>query len=324
MNSDLECFQVAKNKVQFQAGYSIYELMEDYGSEEKCEQALFKWRYPDGFVCRECGNKSYCELKSRKVLQCNRCKHQQSLTSGTVFDKTKIPLTKWFMSIHLLTQSKTGISAMELMRQIKVNYNTAWKLKHKLLQVMKESDDKSKIGGIIQLDDVYWGGEKRGGKRGRGASGKTPFVAAVALNEEGHPVNMKMTVVEGFKTKAISEWADKYIEPEAIVISDGLACFRAIADENRHHLYAKTGGDLDKLEHSAFNWVNTMIGNVKNSLRGSCHSVSSKHLPRHLAEYCFRFNNRFDLRCLLPRLVKAAVKTPPMPYKLLKLAELNG
>ena len=213
---------------------------------------------------------------------------------------------------------------MELMRQIKVNYNTAWKLKHKLLQVMKESDDKSKIGGIIQLDDVYWGGEKRGGKRGRGASGKTPFVAAVALNEEGHPVSMKMTVVEGFKTKAISEWADKYIEPEAIVISDGLACFKAIADENRHHLYAKTGGDLDKLEHSAFNWVNTMIGNVKNSLRGSCHSVSSKHLPRHLAEYCFRFNNRFDLRCLLPRLVKAAVETPPMPYKLLKLAGLSG
>ena len=135
---------------------------------------------------------------------------------------------------------------------------------------------------------------------------------------------MKMTVVEGFKTKAISEWADKYIETEAIVISDGLACFRAIAYENRHHLYAKTGGDLYKLEHSAFNWVNTMIGNVKNSLRGSCHSVSSKHLPRHLAEYCFRFNNQFNLRSLLPRLAKAAVKTPPMPYKLLKLAELSG
>ncbi len=114
---------------------------------------------------------------------------------------------------------------MELMRQIKVSYNTAWKLKHKLLQVMKESDEKIKIGGIIQLDDVYWGGEKRGGKRGRGASGKTPFVAAVALNEEGHPIHMKMTVVEGFKTKEISQWADKYIKPNAVVISDGLACF---------------------------------------------------------------------------------------------------
>ncbi|GEA03534.1 hypothetical protein KUL17_24310 [Alteromonas sp. KUL17] len=86
---------------------------------------------------------------------------------------------------------------MEVKRQLGVNYDTAWKVKHKLLQAMKESEDKSKIGGIVQLDDVYWGGEHRGGKRGRGAGGKTPFLAAVALNEEGHPVRMKMTVVEG-------------------------------------------------------------------------------------------------------------------------------
>jgi hypothetical protein len=76
------------------------------------------------------------------------------------------------------------------------------------------------------------------------------------------------------------------------------------------------------IEHPAFNRVNTMIGNVKNALRGSCHVIGAKHLPRHLAEYCYRFNNRFDLRALLPRLAKAAVKTPPMPYRLLKLAEL--
>lgn len=315
---------MAKNKVQFQKGYSIFELMEDYGTEEKCREALFQWRYPSGFVCRECGHKSYCQLKCRKTLQCNRCKHQQSLTSGTVFDKTRLPLTKWFMAMHLLTQSKTGISAMELMRQLKVNYDTAWKMKHKLLQAMKESEDEHQIGGIIQLDDVYWGGERRGGKRGRGASGKTPFVAAVELNEKGHPTRMKMTVVEGFRSKAIRQWADKHILPETIVISDGLPCFRAVASEDRHHLYAKTGGDLEKLEHPAFNWVNTMIGNVKNSLRGSCHAIASKHLPRHLAEYCFRFNNRFDLRRLLPTLAKAAVKTPPMPYKLLKMAELSG
>lgn len=315
---------MAKNKVQFQKGYSVFELLEDYGTEERCKTALFQWRYPSGFVCRECGNKSYCELGARKVLQCNRCKHQQSLTSGTVFDKTRLPLTKWFMAMHLLTQSKTGISAMELMRQLKVNYNTAWKMKHKLLQAMKESEDEQQIGGIIQLDDVYWGGERRGGKRGRGASGKTPFVAAIELNEKGRPTRMKMTVVEGFRSHAIQQWADKHILPEAIVISDGLPCFRAVASKDRHHLYAKTGGDLEKLEHPAFNWVNTMIGNVKNSLRGSCHSIASKHLPRHLAEYCFRFNNRFNLRRLLPALAKAAVKTPPMPYKLLKLAELSG
>lgn len=138
-----------KNQVQFQKGYSIFEFMEDYGTEEKCEKALFQWRFPAGYVCRECGNKTYCQLKYRKLLQCNRCGHQHSLTSGTLFAHSKVGLTKWFMAIHLLTQSKTGISAMELKRQLAVNYDTAWKLKHKLLQAMKESDDKDKLGGIV-------------------------------------------------------------------------------------------------------------------------------------------------------------------------------
>ncbi len=315
---------MAKNQVQFQKGYSLFEFMQDYGTEQKCEQALFLWRFPHGYTCRNCGNRTYCQLKSRKLLQCNRCNHQHSLTSGTLLDNTKLPLTKWFMAIHLIGQSKTGLSAMELKRQLDVNYDTAWKIKHKLLQAMKETDDKHPIGGIVQLDDVYWGGERRGGKRGRGAAGKTPFVAAVALNEQGRPIRMKMTVLDGFKSKSIAKWSERHIKPDTIVISDGLACFRAIASENKSHLSAVTGGNVDMVEHPAFKWVNIMIGNVKNSLRGSCHSIGAKHLPRHLAEYCYRFNNRFNLRDLLPRLTKAVVKTSPMPYRLLKLAEACG
>lgn len=104
------------------------------------------------------------------MLQCNHCRHQTTLTANTLFASTKLPLTKWFLALHLVTQTKTGISAMELKRQMDVNYDSAWMMKHKLLQAMKESDDRYPIGGIIQLDDVYWGGERRGGKRGRGAA----------------------------------------------------------------------------------------------------------------------------------------------------------
>ena len=166
---------------------------------------------------------------------------------------------------------------MELKRQLGVKYDTAWMLKHKLLQAMKESDDKQPISGIIQLDDVYWGGERRGGKRGRGAAGKTPFVAAVALNKEGHPIKMRMTVVDGFKTKSVADWAKRHIASGSAVISDGLACFKAVKEANCEHLGVVTGGNLDLLDHPAFNWVNTMIGNVKNSLRGSCHKLGAKH-----------------------------------------------
>ena len=132
--------------------------------------------------------------------------------------------------MQLLSQTKTGLSAMELKRQLDVKYDTAWMLKHKLLQAMKESDDKQPISGIIQLDDVYWGGERRGGKRGRGAAGKTPFVAAVALNKEGHPIKMRMTVVDGFKTNVIADWAKRHLASGSAVISDGLACFKAVKE----------------------------------------------------------------------------------------------
>ncbi|ONF99814.1 DDE transposase [Aeromonas hydrophila] len=176
----------------------------------------------------------------------------------------------------------------------------------------------------MQLDDVYWGGERRGGKRGRGAAGKTPFVAAVALNKEGHPIKMRMTVVDGFKTKSVADWAKRHIASGSAVISDGLACFKAVKEANCEHLGVVTGGNLDLLDHPAFNWVNTMIGNVKNSLRGSCHKLGAKHLPRHLAEYCFRFNHRFDLNSMLVELGHAVVASPPMPYRLLKLAEGHG
>lgn len=84
---------------------------------------------------------------------------------------------------------------------------------------------------------------------------------------------MKMTMIEGFKTSVIEKWSEKYIEPNTIVISDGLACFRGVASENKQHFYSKTGGDLDKLEHPTYKWVNTMIGNVKNSLRGICQDI---------------------------------------------------
>jgi transposase-like protein len=182
---------MSKNKVQFQEGYSLIQLFQDYGTENQCHDALFKLRWPRGFNCLECGCHRYCFLKTRKLYQCNNCHHQTSLISGTIFEQTKLPLTRWFLAIHLITQSKTGLSALALKREIGVSYNTAWSMKHKIMQVMKERDDSKPLGGTIQLDDVYWGGERHGGKRGRGSANKVPLVAAVSLNEEGYPIAMK-------------------------------------------------------------------------------------------------------------------------------------
>ena len=144
-----------KNKVQFQKGFSLSGFMAHYGTEGQCRLALFQWRWPQGYVCPGCGGSSYCTLKTRAVYQCNRCHHQHSLISGTIFSATKLSLTTWFLAIHLLTQAKTGLSALSLGRQLGVSYNTAWSIKQKLMQVMKERDDSQPLSGIIQLDDVY-------------------------------------------------------------------------------------------------------------------------------------------------------------------------
>ena len=148
-----------KNKVQFQQGYSLAEFMEAYGTEQKCRHALFQWRWPNGYICPKCGATRHCTLKSRTVFQCHHCHHQHSLTSGALFASTKLPLTTWFLAIHLLKQAKTGLSVLALQRQIGVSDNTAWSLKQTVIPVMKERDESQLPSGRIQLDDVYWGGE---------------------------------------------------------------------------------------------------------------------------------------------------------------------
>jgi hypothetical protein len=257
------------------------------------------------------------------LYQCTDCHHQTSLISGTLFEQTKLPLTVWFLAIHLLTQAKTALSALALMRQIGVSYNTAWSLKHKIMQAMKERDDRKPLTGLIQLGDVYWGGEHRGGKCGRGSENKKPFVAAVALNDAHHPVAMNLNVVKGFRTSEIKRWAGKHLEPGSLVYSDGLACFSALLDHGCQHYDIVTGGP-NRVTKEEFAWVNTMIGNVKRSINGTYHAINPKNLPRYLAEFCYRFNRRFDLPDMMPRFLIVSANTQPLSGRLLKLAEAYG
>ncbi len=309
-----------KNKVQFQAGYSLFEFVQDYGTEEQCHHALYKWRWPTGFICPNCGGQKHCVLNTRHLYQCYDCHHQTSVTSQTIFEHTKLPLTRWFLAIHLITQAKTGLSALSLKRQIGVSYNTAWLMKQKIMHVMKERDDSHPLSGIIQLDDAYLGG----GKRGRGSANKTPFVAAISINDEGHPVAMTLNVVKGFRLKEISRWANEHLTPGCTVTSDGLPCFTAVKDAGCCHIAIVTGGGPESMSKSEFAWVNTVLGNVKNAITGTYHAINSKHAPRYLAEFCYRFNRRFQLKDMIPRFGYVAVRTPPMSGRLLKLAEAYG
>jgi transposase-like protein len=148
---------MARNKIQFQTGLSLPKFLEIYGTEEQCRQALFQWRWPNGYVCPVCGHTGYCELKCRLLFQCNHCHTQTSLTAKTIFAATKLPIATWFLGIYLVTQSKTSVSALSLSRTLGVASNTALLMKHKLQQVMKLRDDSKPLAGFVQLDDSYWG-----------------------------------------------------------------------------------------------------------------------------------------------------------------------
>src|SRR6476619_2818037 len=209
-------------------GLSEAAFRERFGTEEACREALFAMRWREGLTCPACGHRGFCALRTRKVFQCNRCKRQLSLTAGTVFQDTKLPLTAWFAAIYHLTQAKNGISSIELAR-LGVRQPTAWLVKHKLMRAMAAREAaKPKLAGRVEVDDAHLGGERSGGKRGRGAAGKTPFVAAVETTAEGKPVRVKFSQVANFRRVSIKGWAVRHLRPAGPVYRDGLKAFRGI------------------------------------------------------------------------------------------------
>jgi len=312
-----------RSKIQFQKGLSEVAFQEQYGTEAQCRAALETMRWPEGFVCPACGGSKSHRLDRRALYQCSNCHTQTSLTAGTIFEHTKLPLSVWFRGMYHLTQSKNGVSAMELMRRLGVSYNTAWMLKQKVMQVMLECESRQTLRDRVEIDDAYIGGE-RPGKIGRGADGKTPIVAAVQTDWEGRPQYIALHKLSGFTNEQIEAFAKKKLDPKADVYSDGLACFGAVISQGCSHSVTVTGGGRTAAKDPTFKWVNTALGNIKSALTGTYRHVSPNHVARYLAEFQYRFNQRHDLAGMLARLSYVAIRTPPMPGKLLKLAETSG
>ena len=194
-------------------GLSDEAFREAFGAEEQCRSALSRLRWPDGFVCPACGHRGHCVLAGRSLYQCNRCKKQTSSTAGTIFHATKLPLTLWFAAVHLIVTAKNGISSVELGRRLGVKQPTAWTMKHKIMAVMARREADTPLSGRVEMDDAYLGGARAGGKRGRGAPGKTPFVAAVSTSPEGRPRKVKLVPVKGFRKREIARGAKRWLAP---------------------------------------------------------------------------------------------------------------
>jgi ribosomal protein L37AE/L43A len=297
-------------------GLSESAFRERFGTEEACRTALFEMRWRESLTCPACGHQGFCALKTRKLFQCNRCKKQIRLTAGTVFQDTKLPLTVWFSAIYHLTQSKGGISSIELGRRLGVTQATAWLVKHKLMRAMAGREAaKPQLAGRVEVDDAYLGGERQGGKRGRGAAGKTPVVAAVETTPERKPRRLKLTVVKGFRKKEVEKLARRDFAPGSNVVSDGLSCWPAVEKAGCDHFPMVTGSGKQAAKWAPFRWVNTMLGNIKTAIAGTYHHVSAKHAQSYLTSFAYRFNRRFQLDSIVQRLAWAAVHAAPQPYR---------
>jgi ribosomal protein L37AE/L43A len=303
------------NRVQFQPGLSMPEFSGLYGTEAKCQAALEAARWPNGFVCPKCGGpaRTRFERGGLRYWQCGNCAHQCSLISGTMFEATKLPLSRWFLAMQLLTQSKNNVSALELRRQLGVSYDTAWRIKHKIMEAMRLREQDRELDGRVEMDDAYLGGEQTGGKPGRGSENKVPFIAAVQTTADGKPI-LACLRQQPHTREEVAVFAAQHLAPSATVVSDGLWCFRATTLVGAEHQAIVTGGGKASAKMPQFWAVNTLLGNLKNAITGTYHAFDfAKYAHRYLAEFQYRFNRRFDLRIILSRLLVALVAAPAVP-----------
>ena len=186
---------------------SFKEFRRRYNTEEACRAELFRLRFPNGFVCPKCGCLEFYPIRNRNTYQCRACRHQTSVTAGTVMHRTHLPLTTWFWAIYLCAIDKRGISAVQLSRTPGICYESAWHLLDRIRSAMGQRDAQYLLSGIVEMDDGYVGGPSHNGKRGRGTD-KAKIVIAVSKTGSGIPLFARMKVVDNVRDATLQEIID--------------------------------------------------------------------------------------------------------------------
>lgn len=284
---------------------SLLEWQNRFGSEEACAETLKKVRWPEGFSCPECSGKQHSYITSRKTFQCCHCHHQTSVTAGTIFHSTNLPLFKWFWAIYLVASDKGGISALRLSKLIGVSWITAQRILRKIRRVMVHRDSIYRLENLIECDDAFVGGKKPG-KRGRGAAGKKPIIVAVE-RRENHAGFMAAEAVDEISKNNVRGFLHRHLKPGQEIRSDAFPVLNVIAEDHFHHKQVTPS-------EKASEWlplVHIVIGNLKTFLNGTFHGVTPKYLHEYVGEFCYRFNRRFWEHELPMRLLNACLAHVP-------------
>lgn len=293
---------------------SLYEFLNRFPSEDECFQYLIEKRWPDGFRCPKCNNHKAYFIEKHRRFQCTACRHQTSVTAGTVFHRLRHPLLTLFWAVYLVATSKKGISAMELQRKLNIrSYQTAWLLLHKIRSAMASSQ-MFPLTEDVEVDETLVGG-RRPGKRGRGAEGKSLVAAAVETN--GKTMGRAyLETIESASTYNLMSFISRTITPGVKVTSDGFKSYEFLADYFNHVPVTKSTNPSDD---ESLPKVHIVIANLKMWLRGTYNCLPSKHLQHYLDEFIFRFNRRWKIDNIFDKLLVRCVMAPSFTY-----ADLTG
>jgi transposase-like protein len=300
---------------------TVQEFGRLFGAERRCGAQLTRQRWPEGFQCPHCAGPSRGYIASRRVHECAGCGYQCSVTAGTIFHKTRTPLSSWFWAIYRMSHDKKGISAMQLSKEIGVSYPTAWLIEHKIRKAMEDRDQHYTLRGLVEVDEGYVGGEEHGEPRkGRGAKSKAVVAVAVEHSAAGQPGRppvpgfAALSVLANAGSSSLDGFLKAKVEPGSHVLTDGWNGYWHVEQNGFTHTAIELSKQ-DQPAHKLFPWVHITLSNLKRFLLGTHHRVERKHLKRYVAEFNYRLNRRSMEQDLLTRLLRAALATPTITYK---------
>ncbi len=302
---------------------TLQEFQAAFPDDEACWKTLREARWPGGFICPRCGHDASSWISTRRLEQCCRCRYQCSVTAGTVFHCTKVPLLTWFWAIFFVARHKKGISAKQLQRDTGIGcYETAWTMLHKLRSALGHRP-QDRLTGLIEADESYVGGSERGRRGGREVLHKSIVAGAVEQRPDSAG-RLRLSVLQGVSFEEdLGPLVRGVIDAhDATVRTDGFCGYRPLAGVGVDHDRRIQGSDRTHARE-ILPWIHRVFGNLKTWLRGTFHGVSGKHLQRYLDEFVYRFNRRWREKELFGFVLNRAARGEPLPYSRLT-AEVFG
>lgn len=298
---------IPKNQIEFEKMFA---------TEEQCLGYLKELRFASGYSCRKCNHKEYW-LNKRGLLVCKNCKDELSITAGTIFHRSKLPLVVIFRALWWMVAQKNGVSAVGLQRVLGIgSYRTAWTWLHKFRRLMV-FPGRDKLSGKVEVDEILVGG-KQAGKRGRGAEGKTLVATAVEIQEKGTG-RVRLSVIPDASKKELAKFINENIEEGSTLVTDGWKGYNGISKKGYQHIIEANTKMIDGQE--ILPNVHRIASLLKRWLLGTHQNyIGEQYLSYYLDEYSFRHNRRkSNSRGLLfQRLVEQGVVHEPVEYKAIK------